>query len=162
MSNYEWEDDDDFDGASNEPNAMKELRKAYKAMQKQNKELAEQLDSFKSSMRERSVKDVIASKGLPAKVAALIPKDATTADEVEAWLSEYGEVFGVQSQASGEQQPATPSPELQAMSRIAATQSTGESFTGDPDQLDALIRAAQTPEELNKILFGATSGPQVV
>lgn len=161
MSDFNWDDDDDFGGASNESNAMKELRKAYKAMQKQNKELAEQLDTFKSSMRDRSVKDVIASKGLPDKVSALIPKDATTAEEVEAWLAEYGDVFGVTAE-SGEQQPATPSPELQALSRISATQSTGESFSGDPGQLDALIRAANTPEELNQILFGAAGGPQVV
>ena len=160
MSDYsQWEEEDEFEGDSN---AMKELRKAYKAMQKQNKELAEQLDSFKSNLRDRSVKDVLASKGLPEKVAALIPKDATSSEEVEAWIGEYGDIFGL-SQASSEQAAQQPvSPELQAMTRIAETQSTGQPFSGDATQLDALIRAAQTPEELNRVLFGNTTGPQAV
>lgn len=161
MSSYEWDDDDDIDGAPNDTNAMKELRKAYRAAQKQNKELAEQLDSFKSSLRDRSVKDVIASKGLPDKVSALIPKDVTSAEEVEAWLADYGDIFGV-SASSEEQKPAAPNPELQALNRIASTQSSGQTFSGDAGQLDALIRAATTPEELNQILFNNSAGPQAI
>ena len=42
MSNFEW-DDDDTEDAQNESNAMKELRKAYRAATKQNKELVEKL-----------------------------------------------------------------------------------------------------------------------
>jgi hypothetical protein len=161
MSDYsQWEDDDNED-TYGDSNAMKELRKAYKAMQKQNKELAEQLDSFKSSIRERSVKDVLASKGLPEKVAALIPKDATSSEEVEAWITEYGDVFGF-NQDSGEQEANPVSPELQAMNRIAETQSGGQPFSGDAGQLDALIRSATTPEELNRVLFGNALGPQAV
>lgn len=160
MSDYsQWEEEDEFEGDSN---AMKELRKAYKAMQKQNKELVEQLDSFKSNLRERSVKDVLVSKGLPEKVAALIPKDATSSEEVEAWLGEYGDVFGLNLASSEQAAPQPVSPELQAMSRIAETQSSGQPFSGDATQLDALIRAAQSPEELNKVLFGNSSGPQAV
>lgn len=160
MSDYsQWEEEDEFEGDSN---AMKELRKAYKAMQKQNKELSEQLNSFKSNLRDRSVKDVLASKGLPEKVAALIPKDATSSEEVEAWLGEYGDIFGL-TQASSEQAAQQPvSPELQAMTRIAETQSSGQPFSGDATQLDALIRAAQTPEELNRVLFGSVTGPHAV
>jgi hypothetical protein len=162
MSGYEWDDDDDFEGASGDSGAIKELRKAYKAAQRQNKELMEQLDSLKSSVRDRSVQDVIASRGLPSKVAKLIPKDAASAEEVEAWLDEYGEVFGIKPDSSEEQQPAAPNPDLQAMSRISAAQSSGQPYSGDADQLDALIRGAQTPEELNKILFGNLTGPQAV
>ena len=158
MSDYsQWEDDLEDSG---ETNAMKYLREAYKKAQKQNKEMAERLEQLQSSLRERSVKDVIASKGLPEKVAALIPKDITSSEDVENWINEYGEIFGVQAQSSTEGQPATPSPELQALSRIAGAQSTGQPFSGDATQLDALIRSAQTPEELNKILFGSAAGPQ--
>lgn len=163
MSGYEWDDDDDFDGASNDSNAMKELRKAYKAAQRQNKELLETLDSLKSSVRERSVKDVLAQRGVSPKVAKLIPAEATSAEEVEAWLDEFGEVFGIESNApSEEQKPAAPDPDLQAIGRISATQSSGQPYSGDADQLDALIRGAQSPEELNKILFGSLTGPQAV
>ena len=109
MSNNDWDDDDDFSDAQ-ESNAMKELRKAYKAAQKSNKELQEQLTNLQSSLRERSVKDVLASKGLPEKIAKFIPSDATSAEDVEAWLSENGDVFGVQ--AATEEQPQQVNPEL--------------------------------------------------
>jgi len=158
MSEFEW-DDDDLE--ANDGNAMKELRKAYKKLQAEKKELAEQLDSMQSSIRERSVKDVIASKGLPEKVAALIPKDATTSEEVENWLSEYGEIFGIQETSEATSEPETAlSPEMQSLSRIAETQSSGQPFTNDPDQIAGLIAGADNAETLNKLLFGTASGPQ--
>ena len=158
MSEFEW-DDDDLD--TNDGNAMKELRKAYKKLQAEKKELAEQLDSMQSSIRERSVKDVIASKGLPEKVAALIPKDATTSEEVENWLSEYGEIFGIQETSEATSEPTTAlSPEMQSLSRIAETQSSGQPFTNDPDQIAGLIAGADSAEALNKLLFGSAAGPQ--
>jgi len=159
MSEYEW-DDDDID--TNDSNAMKELRKAYKKLQAEKKELAETLDSMQSSLRERSVKDVIASKGLPEKVAALIPKDATTSEEVEAWIAEYGDVFGVQVEADEPEQSTQVSPELAALNRISETQSGGQPFSNDPDQLASLISAADNPEALNKLLFGNEMGPQAI
>ena len=160
MSEYEW-DDDDID--TNDSNAMKELRKAYKKLQAEKKELAEQLEGMQSSLRERSVKDVIASKGLPEKVAALIPKDATTSEEVEAWITEYGDVFGVQVEEADEpEQPKQVDPDLAALNRISETQSGGQPFTNDPDQLASLIAAADNPEALNKLLFGNATGPQAI
>jgi hypothetical protein len=161
MSNFEW-DDDDTEDAQNESNAMKELRKAYRAATKQNKELAERLEAIQSNVRERSVKDVLASKGLPEKIAAFIPKDATSADEVENWLNEYGDVFGVQSSSEAQQPAAQASPELQALGRIASAQSSGQPFSNDPDQLAGLIAGANSPEELNKLLYGNAAGPQVI
>lgn len=160
MSDFDWDDDDSFEDAQGESTAMKELRKAYREMKKQNKELQESLNGMKSSVRERSVKDVLASKGLPEKISKFIPEDVTSAEEVEAWVAEYGDVFGVQTQS--EERPEAPNPELQALTRISATQQSGESFSGDPDQLDALIRAATTPEELNRVLFGNALGPQAI
>jgi hypothetical protein len=160
MSEYEW-DDDDID-TSSDSNAMKELRKAYKKLQAEKKELAETLESMQSSLRERSVKDVIASKGLPEKVSALIPKDVTTSEEVEAWITEYGDVFGVQVEAEQPEQPKQVDPDLAALNRISETQSGGQPFTNDPDQLASLIAAADNPEALNKLLFGSATGPQAI
>jgi len=159
MSEYEW-DDDDID--TNDSNAMKELRKAYKKLQAEKKELSEQLEGMQSSLRERSVKDVIASKGLPEKVAALIPKDATTSEEVEAWITEYGDVFGVQVEAEQPEQSKQVDPDLAALNRISETQSGGQPFTNDPDQLASLIAAADDSEALNKLLFGNATGPQAI
>jgi hypothetical protein len=160
MSEYDWDDDEDFSGASNDSNAMKELRKAHREAQKRNKEMAAQLESLQSSLRERSVRDILDSKNIPAKVAALVPKDITSAEDVESWLAEFGDVFGFTSQDS-KQDESTPivNPELEKWSRISSTQSSGEAYNGDNDQMSALINAATTVEELNKLLHGNSTGP---
>jgi hypothetical protein len=160
MSEYDWDDDEDFSGASNDSNAMKELRKAHREAQKRNKEMAAQLESLQSSLRERSVRDILDAKNIPAKVAALVPKDITSAEDVESWLAEFGDVFGFTSQDS-KQDESTPivNPELEKWSRISSTQSSGEAYNGDNDQMSALINAATSVEELNKLLHGNSTGP---
>lgn len=160
MSEYDWDDDEDFSGASNDSNAMKELRKAHREAQKRNKEMAAQLESLQSSLRERSVRDILEAKKLPSKVAALVPKDITSAEDVESWLDEFGDVFGFNSQDS-KQDNVKPevNPELEKWSRISSTQSSGEAYSGDMDQLGALINSAASVEELNRILHGNSSGP---
>lgn len=164
MSDFDF-DDDDFGDAQGDSGALRDLRKAYKTLQKQLKDAVAENESLKSSVRERSVKDVLASKGLPEKIAKFIPNDATSAEDVEAWLSENGDVFGatVDAETQGQpQQDAPIDPNLAAWQRISQAQSSGQPFTNDPDQLSALISSASNPEELNKILFGTTAGPQVV
>ncbi len=159
MSEYDQWDDDNEDAREDIP----DLRKAYRQMKKQNKELLEQLTNAQKQVRERSVKDVLQTKGLPPKVAALLPESVTTSEEVEAWLKEYGDVFGFTSQEQETEQakePKAPNPELEALSRISSTQQSGQPFSNDPDQIAGLIAGARTPEELNKILFGSEFGPQ--
>ncbi len=164
MSDFDF-DDDDFGDAQGDSGALRDLRKAYKSLQKQLKDAVAENESLKSSVRERSVKDVLASKGLPEKIAKFIPADATSAEDVEAWLSENGDVFGASATADTEglpQQDAPVDPNLAAWQRISQTQSSGQPFTNDPDQLASLIKSAGDPEELNKILFGNSAGPQAV
>jgi hypothetical protein len=163
MSEYDdWEDnaEDAQEGVD-----IPELRKAYRKLQKQNKELLDQLGGMQKQVRERSVKDVLADKGLPPKIAAFIPDSVSTSDEVEAWIAEYGDVFGVQvEEQEGEVSSAgskKDDPTLKALGRISSVQQSGEPYSGDPDQLASLIANARTPEELNEILFGTMDGPQV-
>lgn len=158
MSEYDQWDDDNEDAREDIP----DLRKAYRQMKKQNKELLEQLTNTQKQVRERSIKDVLQAKGLPTKVAAFLPESVTTSEEVEAWLSEYGDVFGFSQEQESEkaQEPAAPNPELEALGRISAAQQSGQPFMNDPDQIAGLISAASSPEELNKILFGSELGPQ--
>jgi hypothetical protein len=163
MSEYDdW--DADTEDAQGDSGDIPELRKAYRKLQKQNKELLDQLGGMQKQVRERSVKDVLTEKGLPPKIAAFIPDSVSTSDEVEAWITEYGDVFGVQvEEQEAEVSSASPKkndPTLQALNRISTVQQSGEPFSGDPDQLASLIANARTPEELNEILFGTMEGPQ--
>jgi hypothetical protein len=159
MSEFDQWDDENEDAREDIP----DLRKAYRQMKKQNKELLEQLTATQKQVRERSVKDVLQTKGLPAKIAAFLPESVTTSEEVESWLEEYGDVFGINQEQEAEQEQkseAVPNPELEALGRISATQQSGQPFSNDPDQIAGLIAAASSPEELNKLLFGSELGPQ--
>lgn len=160
MSDYDDWDDDNQDAG--ESNAVRELRKANKAKERQIKELTDALEQMKGAVRDRSVKDTIKAKGLSEKVAFLVPKDLTTSEEVEAWINDYADVFGAPAPQADEADSQPPSPELDALGRISQTQSTGQPYSGDADQLASLIQSARTPEELNKVLFGDMRGPQAI
>lgn len=160
---YDWDDDDtDFEDAqSGGSNALKELRKANRAKEKQLRELQEQYQQMRQQLRERSVKDVLEARGLNPKIAKFVPETVTDPEQVAAWVEEYADVFGASQQQAPQQEapaPVTP-PDAAALNRISATQTTGQPFSNDPDQLAGRILNAQTPEELNQILFGNTAGP---
>jgi hypothetical protein len=160
MSDYDWDDDDTE--TANESTGMKELRKALRASEKRNKEMSGKLDEMHNMSRERTVKDIILSKGLPDKLIKLIPSDVTSPEDVENWVAEYADLFGSVAPDTQSQAPAVNSADMQALQRISDTQATGQTFNGDYDQMEALIRSASTPAELNKVLFGNAHGPQVV
>ncbi|MEW2080152.1 hypothetical protein AB0941_43005, partial [Streptomyces sp. NPDC013433] len=62
--------------------------------EKTQKELQEQLGSFQKDARDRSVKSVLEARGVSPKVAAFIPADKSSAEDITAWLEEFGDVFG--------------------------------------------------------------------
>lgn len=152
--------DDEFSGDArgSDNNVLRELRKQNRAKEKQIKELTERLTGLAQQARERSVKDVLAAKGLSPKIAKFIPEDMTSEEEVSAWVEENAEIFG-----AAPSQPLDDSgeagPDLSGLTQISQIQATGQPFDGDSDQVAALIRSARTPEELNKVIFGTTSGP---
>lgn len=167
MSGNEYDDFDDYDDefngdarGSKDNDVLRALRKENRAKEKQIKELSERLSGLAQQARERSVKDVLTAKGLSPKIAKFIPEDMTSEEEVSSWVEENAEIFGGIPAAAGEETDgAGPRPDLAALSQISQMQSTGQPFDGDADQIAALIRSARTPEELNKVIFGTTEGP---
>ena len=165
MSEYGNEWDDNYDDDRGGDNPLKALRKIEREQKATIKELQEQLSQMKASVRERSVKDVLVSKGLNEKIAKFIPEDLTAADEIESWVSENAEVFGVTVDPAPESTTGgaeTTDPEAAASQRIASTQASGATASGDAAQVAALIKSASSPEDLNRLLFGNPSGPSVV
>jgi len=152
--------DDEFggDARGSDNNVLRELRKQNRAKEKQIKELTERLTGLAQQARERSVKDVLAAKGLSPKIAKFIPEDMTSEEEVSAWVEENAEIFGG-TPASVESDGEAAGPDLSGLTQISQMQSTGQPFDGDADQVAALIRSARTPEELNKVIFGSSQGP---
>ena len=152
MANQYEDDEDDFNNEDfGQDNGPANLRKALKRAEKEKKELADQLAQIQSDLRSRSVKEVLANKGVPEKVAKFIPGDISTPEAVDAWLSENADVFGFQIAG---QEPAPTSEETQAnvaaYQRINAASQNANTPTRDQD-LAAKIAGAKTVEELNAL-----------
>jgi len=152
MANQYEDDEDDFVTEEAETdNGPANLRKALKRAEKEKKELSDQLAQIQSDLRSRSVKEVLANKGVPEKVAKFIPGDISTPEAVDAWLAENADVFGFQIAG---QEPAPTSEETKAnvaaYQRIDAATQNANTPSRDQD-LAAKIAGAKTVEELNAL-----------
>lgn len=164
-ANLDWDDDDDFDADEPRGNDVPDLRKAHRALKRQFKELEQQYNDMRAQVRERSVKDVLAAKGISEKVSRLIPETITTSEEVDQWLADFGDVFGIKQEqppTDGQPDPLADNPDVEALKRITGAQSAGQTFSGDADQLASLIASATDEAALNKILFGNATGPAAI
>jgi len=145
-------EDDDFDEIEDtqDTNGPANLRKALKRAEKEKKDLAEQLAAIQSDLRSRSVKEVLAQKGVPDKVAKFVPGDVSTPEQIDAWLTENADIFGIQpaeqaTQASQEQQA-----NVASYQRINAATQNAATPTRDQD-LAAKIAGAKNIDELNAL-----------
>lgn len=148
-TNYEYTDEDD-DIMDNNDGGITQLRKVNRALEKRAKELEKELMGIKTQTRQRTIKDVLQARGANPKIAAFIPADIEPSeDAVSAWLTEYGDVFGFNPEATKEDQ--APVKDLSANQRISNVISTGQAPTIDEDALSKIM-AAGGPEALDQIL----------
>lgn len=148
-TNYEYADDED-DTLDNNDGGITQLRKVNRALEKRAKELEKELMGIKTQTRQRTIKDVLQARGANPKIAAFIPADIDASeDAVSAWLTEYGDVFGFNPEATTEEQK--PAQDLTANQRISNVISTGQVPTIDEDALSKIMAAAG-PEALDQIL----------
>lgn len=147
-------DDDDFEAETS--NGPAELRKALKKAEKERKELEKQLNEIRAAQREQSVKSVLESKGVSTKLAKLIPSDVATADQVEAWLNEYSDVFGTAKPAP-EQEAEEVDPRAAEIARLnAAVNGAQQAPAKMEDQLKKL-QAITSKAELDELTGNAPS-----
>ena len=152
MSNYDYEDDDFDTDTSND--LVKQLRKATKAKDKELAELKAQYESLAKANRERAIKDALASRGVNSKIAAFIPQDIDPTEEsVSKWLSDYADVFGVDT-GSNQATPNVDPAQAAAYQRMtnAVEQGVTPEFqaqihqklmnAGSREELDEIIRAS--------------------
>jgi hypothetical protein len=97
--NY-WEDEDDqeMEDIPTQEDGIKNLRKAKRANEKYIKQLEAQLSEYVSKDYERTVSEVLKSKGVNVKAARLILNDLEEVNEeaVNNWLSNNGDLIGYQ------------------------------------------------------------------
>jgi hypothetical protein len=139
---YEEEETQDSSGPAN-------LRKALKKAERERKALEEQLTAVKSNLRERSVKDVLETKGVNSKIAKFIPSDVEAPEQIAAWLDENADVFGFQT--NEQSQPTELSQDAITEQRINNSASTGVTPGRDED-LANRIASAQSKEELMQLM----------
>ena len=150
MSNYDYEDDDDFDMDSSSNDLVKQLRKAAKQKDKELAELRAQFDGLSKAQRERSIKDALERRGVNSKIASFIPQDIDPTEEsVSKWLEDYADVFGIDA---GQNQTAKVDPaDIAAYKRMTGTADAGMSPERGADVMSRLMNA-NSKEELDEII----------
>jgi len=152
MSNYDYEDDDDFtteDTTSND--LVKQLRKAAKQKDKELQELRAQFEGLNKAQRERAIKDALASRGVNSKIASFIPQDIDPTEEsVSKWLEDYSDVFGIETQ-SNQATPNVDPKQAAAYQRMtnAVEQGVTPEFQAD---IHRRLMNANSKEELDEII----------
>ena len=152
-------EDDDFDDIeeNQDEKGPANLRKALKRAEKEKKELAEQLAAIQSDLRSRSVKDVLASKGVPDKVAKFIPSDVSTPEQVDAWLAENADVFGFAKPSETAEASDETKANVAAYQRINASTQNASAPSRDADMASKLNSNSLTKADLDA-LTGNVSG----
>jgi len=150
MSNYE-DDEEDFELDSND--AFSQLRKANKQKEKQLKEIQVELSELRKEKRDRTIKETLTSRGVNPKIAAFIPPDIDLTEEsLSTWLSEYGDVFGIESQSTN--QASSNLPEGFKENYIKAQSTMDAGMTADREKLiqsQMDEAAAKGPEALKQL-----------
>ena len=149
MSNYDYEDDDDFtEDSSND--LVKQLRKASKQKDKELNELRAQFESLSKGQRERAIKDALAARGVNSKIASFIPQDIDPTEEsVSKWLEDYADVFGIET---GQNQTPNVNPaDAAAYKRMTNSADSGASPEHNGDIMQKLMNA-NSKEELDDVI----------
>jgi len=150
MSNYDYEDDDDFDTNDSSNDLVKQLRKASKQKDKELNELKAQFESLNKAQRERAIKDALASRGVNSKIASFIPQDIDPTEEsVSKWLEDYADVFGIE--VSQTQTPNVNPADAAAYKRMTNSADSGTSPEHNGDIMQKLMNA-NTKEELDDVI----------
>ena len=151
MSNYDYEDDDDFTTDDSSNDLVKQLRKASKQKDKELNELKAQFESLNKAQRERAIKDALASRGVNSKIASFIPQDIDPTEEsVSKWLEDYADVFGIETSQTQATPNVNPN-DAAAYKRMTNSADSGTSPEHNGDIMQKLMNA-NSKEELDEVI----------
>ena len=151
MSNYDYEDDDDFTMDDSSNDLVKQLRKASKQKDKELNELKAQFESLNKAQRERAIKDALASRGVNSKIASFIPQDIDPTEEsVSKWLEDYADDFGIESSQTQATPNVNPN-DAAAYKRMTNSADSGTSPEHNGDIMQKLMNA-NSKEELDDVI----------
>jgi hypothetical protein len=150
-----YEDDDEGmeDGGNDNSSTIKQVRQALAKANKRIKELESANTDLSKSTRERSVKDVLTTKGLNPKIAAFVPEGLIDEAEIAKWIDENADVFGGAA-------PSSDAPTMDEQS-IGALQAMDRTTSGGapPQGQEALLERVKTmPYDELMLLIGGETG----
>lgn len=119
-------------------NGPKALRDALAKQKAENEALMKSLDALRTKDRVREIKD----RGLSPKVAKFIPPDA----DLEEWLKENAEVFGVKPGNEAQTQETTQTTEGDANTRPLETPQAPHRFQNQFANLEQTQASGQAPK----------------
>lgn len=144
----EYDDDLDFDTEATGSDLVKQLRKQVNELSKALKERDAEIEQYYAMSRDEEIASALQEMGVNPKISAFVPDSVEDLDDLENWLGEYGEVFGI---SFTDDASSYDDPSIQAIEQMAAIEDGGVDPTVGMD-LEARIKAAKTPEELQAIL----------
>lgn len=144
MADYDYEDED-F-GNTNE-NLIKDLRRQLKALSKEKSELSQELSSYKTQAREKTVSQILETKGVSPKVAKFLPSDVEGEEAISTWLDENADIFGYSVETAG---TAVANEEVEAANRLKSISESG-STPSKVDDIETRLKNAKTEEEISAI-----------
>lgn len=150
-----WEDEDDFDMEEEDQQVrkpqgndlVKQLRKSDRAKEKRIREMEAELASLRSERRTQTVSQILANEGVSPRIAKYIPADITDEGAIKAWLDENAEDFNI----NRSQNDGAGAPDEDALGRMNNL-TDGALGANAFNDIESLIDAAQTPEEVAAIL----------
>lgn len=147
-NNNEWQDDDyDIDDDySDSSDLVKKLRRAARANEKRAKELEQELNVLRSEQRNNIVKSVLESKGVRSSISKYIPDNISTAEEIDSWLADNAEDFGL---TLGKPEDA----DLATLRQIDAVTANSAIPVG-VDDLMLRLNQAESAQEIERLIYG--------
>lgn len=145
---YDDTDDLDFEDGTD---LVKQLRKQVNELSKALKEKDAAIEEFYAQSREQEIASALNEMGVNPKIAAFVPDDVEDWSDLENWLGEYGDVFGVS--VTNDSGVNMDSESVQAAELMSAVEEGGI----DPQvglDLAQRIDQAKSPEELMRLLRG--------
>lgn len=141
---------EEYENETNDVSEPKGLRAQLEKALAENKELKTELQTVKSTVREKTLSEVLNAKGVNTKVSKFIPEDINGVEEIEEWLTDNADVFGFT--VNDEQVNQTP--------KSVVTDEEKQSA----NRLQNLNQSAQTPSKFQDFetrLANATSKKEI-
>ena len=141
------------ENTSDEGEGIKNLRKEFESLKRQNAELHEALGGYQKRDRQAAVANILTTKGVDAKAASLYEGEDVTEDAVGKWLDEQRQraaLFGVATPPATQPQQQTPTDA--AVAAVAQAMSGNQSPIGEPPAPGAVFGNAAEIEHAIKTL----------